>query len=232
MHSSLKDRKAATRKIERLLRGEYGEPHKEKAADPLDVLIRTILSQNTSGANSDRAFEELKKRFADWDTVRKASPRRIEAAIRIGGLAKTKSRRIKNILSQIQNSYGELSLAPFCGMEVKEAVAALLAFDGVGPKTAGCVLLFGFGMDVFPVDTHILRISKRLDLIPENVTLERAHVLWAEFIPDGLAYSLHLNLIAHGRKTCRPRNPGCGACCLNRICKWPVRGGRSDRARA
>jgi len=217
---NVKERKRAARRIERRLRKEYGEPRKKNVEDPLDILIRTILSQNTSDANSGRAFDGLKERFRDWDAARRASVRQLEQAIRVGGLAKIKSRRIKRILSQIHDDYGKMSLAPLCGMGSEEAATALLAFDGVGPKTVNCVLLFGFGMNVFPVDTHILRISKRLDLIPQGATLERAHTLWAEFLPDGLAYSLHLNLIMHGRRICHARTPKCESCCLGQICKW------------
>jgi len=79
-------------------------------------------------------------------------------------------------------------------------------------------------MDVFPVDTHILRISRRLGLIPGNTTLERAHEAWAELLPHGLAYSLHLNLIEHGRRTCRARSPRCAECCLKSICSYYLAG--------
>jgi endonuclease-3 len=197
--SDSKQKKNSIRKIERRLRKEYGVRQEREPTDPIDVLIQTILSQNTSDTNSHRAFEGLRRRFGDWNAVRLAPARRIEEAIHIGGLAKVKSHRIRMILSRIHDCFGELSLHSLCEMTPEEASALLEKFKGVGPKTVHCVLLFGCGMDVFPVDTHILRISKRLGLIPENTTLDRAHRLWAEFLPRGLAYSLHLNLIEHGR---------------------------------
>lgn len=214
------EKKKAIRRIERSLRKQYGKPSEKEAADPLDVLVRTILSQNTTDANSGRAFERLRERFGGWDAARRAPCRQIEEAIRVGGLAKVKARRIKKILSQIHESYGEMSLDSLRDMEPGEASAALSAFEGVGPKTVNCVLLFGCAMNVFPVDTHILRISRRLGLIPQNTSLENAHKLWAGFLPDGLAYSLHLNLIKHGRLTCTARRPKCPACCLRRTCKY------------
>jgi len=223
MNFDLKKKQKAVSRIVRLLRKEYGVPPERNAADPLDVLVRTILSQNTSDINSDRAFDELKKRFEDWNSVRLASRLQIEAAIRGGGLAKTKAQRIKEILSQIYNLYGRISLEPVCDMDPSEASSFLSAFKGVGPKTVNCVLLFGCGMDAFPVDTHILRISKRLGLIPQSTGLGLAHRLWAEFLPQGLAYSLHLNLIEHGRRTCRARNPQCFTCCLRHYCKYFLR---------
>ncbi len=213
-------KKKTVRTIELLLRKEYGPPPKRERTDPLAVLLQTILSQNTSDTNSHRAFERLQKRFDDWNAARLAPARQIENAIRVGGLARTKARRIKNILSRIHESQGRLSLRSLCRMKPERAAAALGGFKGVGPKTVNCVLLFGCGMNVFPVDTHILRVSKRLGLIPDNTSLEHAHKLWAELLPAGLAYPLHLNLIEHGRRTCHARRPRCPSCCLRHICRY------------
>jgi len=226
--TSLKEKRRLVRRIDKLLREQYGEPSRRAREDPLDVLVRTILSQNTSDVNSHRAFDTLKRRFPDWSAAMRAPARKIEQAIRIGGLARVKARRIKTILSQIHSGHGDLSLRPLRAMDVEQAAQALLAFSGVGPKTANCVLLFGCEMNAFPVDTHILRISKRLGLIPEKTTPERAHTLWPEFLPDGLAYSLHLNLIAHGRQKCRARNPMCPGCCLKSLCRSFDRLSRAD----
>jgi len=182
--------------------------------------VRTILSQNTSDRNSHRAFERLKARFTDWTAVLSAPTRQIEATIRVGGLAKTKARRIKAILSQIRRPCDNLSLDWLCAMNAQEAAKVLTGFKGVGPKTIRCVLLFACGMDVFPVDTHIFRVSRRLGLIPERATVKRAHELWDEFLPQGLAYSLHLGLIEHGRQTCFARRPRCPHCCLRGLCRY------------
>jgi endonuclease-3 len=217
----IKKNKRIARKIEQHLCTEYGIPQKREKVDPIDVLIRTILSQNTTDINSGRAFDRLQERFGGWDSVRCASRREIERAIRSGGLAKTKAQRIKRILTQIHKRYGSVSLRSVCDMKPHEASVLLSEFNGVGPKTVNCVLLFGCGMNAFPVDTHILRISKRLGLVPRNATLELAHGLWAEFLPQGLAYSLHLNLIRHGRQVCHVRNPRCSLCCLRRYCTYP-----------
>ncbi len=213
-----------------MLRSEYGCPLPPEPADPIDFLVRTVLSQNTNDLNSHRAYERLRQRFHDWESVRKAPAPEIQRAIRIGGLAKTKTLAIKRILIQIRNDYGALSLRSLCGMTFEDASAALAGFKGVGPKTINCVLLFGCGMNVFPVDTHILRLSKRLGIIPETATAGRAHELWATFLPKGLAYSLHLNLIEHGRRICHARTPLCTECCLRRICEYYISSCRSAKA--
>lgn len=217
--SDLRRNKRAVRTIERLLRRKYGSPRKERLADPLDVLIQTVLSQNTTDTNSHRAYQKLRQRFDGWESVRRAPAARIEEAIRSGGLANVKARRIKRILSKVKQLSGDLSLRILCELPPEDAERILRGFPGVGPKTINCVLLFGCEMDVFPVDTHILRVSKRIGLIPEKTSLERAHALWRGLFPRGLAYSLHLNLINHGRKTCRPRNPHCLDCCLRDLCR-------------
>jgi endonuclease III len=103
----------------------------------------------------------------------------------------------------------------------------LLSLKGVGLKTANCVLAFGCGRDAFPVDTHILRITKRLGLIPPEATAEKAHGLLAQVVPDGTAIPLHLNLIRYGRETCKARQPRCGRCLFPQLCTLPLeqRGG-------
>lgn len=219
MPLSVEEKRNLTREIYTLLFEEYGKPPKRKADDPIDVLIRTILSQNTSDTNSQRAFDGLKDRFTDWESTVSAPTKKIEQTIRIGGLANVKAKRIKEVLSRIHTEYGSLSLRPLRKMNVKDALEALLKYNGVGLKTANCVLLFGCEMNVFPVDTHILRISKRIGLIPNSASLDRAHDLWVRFLPEKLAYSLHLNLITHGRRICRPRDPRCRNCCLRPVCR-------------
>jgi endonuclease-3 len=218
--STREGKRKLARMMERRLRARYGLPIRPRSLDPVDVLIQTILSQNTSDTNSHRAFKNLRERFSQWDDVIAARPVEVENAIRTGGLAKIKAHRIKNILSSIKSDWKTVSLRFLCAMPPEQAKAVLFGFKGVGPKTANCVLLFGCAMDVFPVDTHILRISKRVGLIHESVSLERAHALWADFLPPGLAYPLHINLIEHGRETCRARNPRCRECCLRSLCPF------------
>jgi len=208
-------------KILKILRNFYSIKTWEKKYSPLDILIKTILSQNTSDRNSDRAFENLKEKFPDWDSVLKASDNEIEEAIKIGGLAKVKSKRIKEILNIIKlKNNGKLNLNFLSDYSVEEALNWLLSLKGVGEKTAACTLIFGFNKPVFPVDTHILRITKRLGLIDYNVSLSKAHNLLKDLIPEELYYESHLNLIEHGRKICNAKNPKCSICPINKLCNY------------
>jgi endonuclease-3 len=106
---------------------------------------------------------------------------------------------------------------------VEEARQFLTSLKGVGPKTAACVLLFSCQREVFPMDTHIFRIARRLGLLPEKISDEQAHELMKRLIPPGKNYSLHINLITHGRKICLPRIPKCEQCSLIEHCEYGLK---------
>ncbi|MBN2584020.1 MAG: endonuclease III [Planctomycetes bacterium] len=186
----------------------------------LDQLVATILSQNTNDTNSGEAFRRLKAALPTWPQVLDAPLRDIERAIRIGGLAPTKARRIKRVLRLVRERYGRLSLEFLRTAPLDEARGALASLPGVGPKTVGCVLMFGFNRPVLPVDTHVHRVSMRLGLIGEGTSAARAHELLQEQVPDRLVYAFHVLMIAHGRQTCRARRPSCRACVLSDRCPW------------
>jgi len=202
------------------LKTVYGVPQCEPDLDPLDVLIQTILSQSTTNVNSHRAFESLKQRFPDWESARRARVTSIETAIKSGGLARQKSIRIKRLLNEIHKRLGSLDLAFLATAPLEEAVEFLSSFKGVGPKTVACTLLFACNRPIFPIDTHIFRIARRLALIPEKCSDEEAHRLMTAMIPDGRFYEIHVNIIRHGRKVCRPQNPTCEQCCLVEYCRY------------
>ena len=204
----------------RLLIQLYGEPKRRGRRDALSQLIATILSQNTTDVNTDRAFANLRARFPTWEAVRDASPRTVVRAIRSAGLANTKAPRIQAILRQLTKERGVLSLNFLRAMPAAESKAYLLRLKGVGPKTASIVLLFTFAQPVFPVDTHIFRVTKRLGWIPPRTTREQAHEILAALAPPEIYYPLHLNLIAHGRAVCKARKPRCEACALRKVCEY------------
>jgi endonuclease-3 len=202
------------------LHAVYGMPELEKGLDPLDCLIETILSQSTTNINSQRAFESLKARFPTWEQARRARPHSIEVAIRSGGLAKQKSVIIKNILNEIYARLGSFDLSFLRHAPLDEARAFLASFKGVGPKTVACVLLFACHRPLFPIDTHIFRIARRLKLIPEKINDLTAHHFMEELIPESQYYEAHINLIRHGRRICRPQNPLCEQCVLIEYCHY------------
>jgi endonuclease-3 len=202
------------------LRAVYGMPQLEPGLDPLDVLIQTILSQSTTNINSHRAFENLKRRFPTWEQARRARVSSIEAAIRCGGLSRQKSVRIKKLLNEIHKRRGSLDLSFLCSVPIDQARQFLYSFSGVGPKTVACTLLFACRRPVFPIDTHIFRIARRLGLLPQRCSDEQAHSLMEAILPKDRYYEVHVNLIRHGRRICRPQNPLCDDCCLIDYCQY------------
>ena len=202
------------------LKAAFGVPKPQRGLDPLDVLIETILSQSTTNANSDRAFANLKRRFPTWDRAMRAQVSSIESAIKSGGLARQKSARIKELLVEINRRRGSLDLAFLKTAPLDEAKEFLSSLKGVGPKTVACTLLFSCNRPVFPIDTHIFRIARRLELIPERCSDEEAHRLMGEMIPKKRYFEAHINLIRLGRQVCRPTNPRCEQCCLLDYCEY------------
>jgi endonuclease-3 len=199
----------------------HGIPAPKKYPRVLDALVETILSQNTSDSNSHRAYLSLRKHFPGWRAAAAARPRAIEAAIRTGGLAQIKSLRISKLLNLIARERGLISLEYLKKLSPERAYHKLLSYDGVGPKTAACTLLFGAGMPVFPVDTHVYRVCQRLGWAAPKESAENFQERIGAFIPPVQVFNLHVNLITHGRQTCHPRRPDCGRCCLNIQCKYP-----------
>jgi endonuclease-3 len=201
------------------LRRRYGPRRWPGGDDPVDELVATILSQNTSAANSSAGYKRLKRRFRSWQSAADAPVEEVERCIRVSGLSQIKAPRIQAILRQVRAERGRIDLGFLAEMAPEQAYRALVRFDGVGPKTALCVLLFALGVPVFPVDTHIFRIARRLGVLPARVPAGRAHEALAPLIAPGDRYAMHVLLIAHGRNVCRAQRPRCDECNLADICK-------------
>jgi endonuclease III len=186
--------------------------------DGVSVLVDTILSQNTSNANSDAGYRQLRRRFRSWKQVADAAVEEVERHIRVSGLSRIKAPRIQSILRQIRDDRGKIDLQFLNDMDEQSAYDYLRRFAGVGPKTAHCTLLFAFGKPLFPVDTHIERIAKRLALVDRKANAEKVSEILKPLIAPEDRYEMHVLLIEHGRKTCHARNPKCDQCPLLRIC--------------
>ena len=208
----------AIEEVLELLEQEYGPRKWQPNSDPIDVLIGTILSQNTSDANSGRAFASLKASFDSWEDVALAPAEHIARLIQSGGLHQIKAVRIKQVLEQIEKEQGRISLDFLKSKTMAEAEDYLMSLPGVGHKTARCVLLFSLGKPSLPVDTHIFRVAKRLGLINSKVSIEKAHSLLQEQIPPSKVYQFHILMIEHGRRVCHARQPRCDRCILRSIC--------------
>jgi endonuclease-3 len=209
----------ASKVAERLLT-RYGEPEWRNPLPALDELVSTILSQNTNDQNRDKAFFALVDKFDTWEEVRVAPEADVIECIRPAGLGNQKGPRIQKVLNDIVAERGKLDLEFLKEMGVEEARNWLTHFNGVGPKTAAIVLCFSLGMPAFPVDTHIYRVSGRLGLRPEKISVEDAHPLLEALFAKDQYFQAHLNIIRLGREVCQARKPRCPDCALVDICEY------------
>src|SRR3954452_10606092 len=191
---ALRDTKPVPYIIQNLER-TYGVPQDRETSDPLDMLVKIILSQATSDTNSARTFAALKKRYPTWEKAANARTSTLAATIREGGLSNQKAAVIKELLLQIREQHGTFELGFLHELSVEAARDYLSGFRGIGPKTVACTLLFACGHDIFPLDTHIFRVLRSVGLIPLRGSDAEAHRIMDSIVPKGKFYSFHVNLI-------------------------------------
>jgi endonuclease-3 len=208
--------------IERILDVTYGPRVLRKSGDPISELVGTILSQNTSDVNTARSMAKLREEFPTWEEVRTAPVDEIIDAIRSGGLANRKAPRIQAVIDTVIERRGDTDLTFLADMPLDEAKQWLTSMNGVGPKTAACVLLFSLGQPAMPVDTHVHRVMNRLGVVPPRTSPEKTQLVLEELIgsePDRV-YAVHVETISHGREICKALRPKCHICPLRELCDY------------
>ena len=189
--------------------GDWRVPYlRNHAEDPFQVLIGTILSQRTRDANTDRASALLFARYPDAQSLARARPSDVEPLIRATGYYRTKARAICATAREI--------LRRFDGTVPKD-LESLLTLPGVGPKTANCVIVFGYGEPAVPVDTHVHRISNRLGVVRTR-TPEQTESALRRVVPQRFWIPLNPLLVQHGQNLCRPNRPKCPECPILEVC--------------
>lgn len=189
----------------------------------IESLIGTILSQATSAQNSTAAKRSLDEKFGrnDFAAIVEAPRADVMEAIKCGGLANKKAKTIRDVIKAIKEKHGDYSLQHLMSEDFTDddIMAELVSYDGVGPKTASCVLLFCLGRDSFAVDTHVYRLSKLLGWVPEKAdrVLAQAHLDLR--VPNELKYGLHVLFVQHGRVCTGCKNSGKGNCVLKTYLK-------------
>jgi endonuclease III len=210
-------------------RGDWRVPYlRDHAEDPFQVLIGTILSQRTRDEATDRASKRLFARFPDPRSLAGAKPREIVPLIRACGFYHVKARVLPACAQAILERFGGV---------VPRDLESLLSLPGVGPKTANCVLVFGYGIPAVPVDTHVHRIANRLGVVRTSAP-EATELALRRAVPERFWIPLNPLLVQHGQNLCRPIGPRCELCPIWSWCATGValREGRTppreeDRAR-
>ncbi len=162
----------------------------------------------------------MRAKFPTWEAVREGDTDEVIEAVRVAGLANQKGPRIQKVLDDITAERGSLDLSFLKDMPLEEARDWLTKFRGVGPKTAAIVLCFSLNRPAFPVDTHVYRVTGRIGLRPQKISVEQAHPYLEGVFPPETYYAAHLNIIRLGREVCAARKPNCPACPARELCDF------------
>ena len=208
---------------------EYGPPAPPRKWEPIGELVYTVLSQHTADINSVPAYERLIGALPTWDQIADAPIEEVIEPIKRGGLAQIKGPRIQAILREIKARTGGYELSFLGKMPLSEAKAWLRALPGVGPKTAGCVLLFSLDMPAMVVDTHVYRVALRLGFYDKSVNPDKSHDLLESILIPGEVLPFHMHLIQHGRRVCKAIHPLCEGCALEEKCPASLLKGTSGK---
>lgn len=195
----------------------YRSPRHGNPTDPLDVLIYIIISNRTAPLVARRVYEEARVAFPNWKTVLEREEGALEDVLTPAGLANKRGQYVRALLRQLQADFGQVTLSPLEEMADLEAERYLCGLPGVSRKVAKCVLLYGLGRPVLPVDVHVHRIAKRLGW-HRHRRADQSHDTLEAVVPPELRYGFHVNCVALGRELCRPRNPKCVDCPLKSEC--------------
>ncbi|WP_242693367.1 endonuclease III domain-containing protein [Sabulibacter ruber] len=185
-------------------------------------LISTMLSHRTTHANEEKAYFQMLEKFPAWEEVMAAPVEELTQALAPAEFPGAKAVNIQKALRIIQQEHPDFSLEFLRDLDVPQAMEWLMALPGVGLKTATLVLLFNFHKPVFPVDTHVHRISQRVGLIGSTVTHDKAHKILLDMLPKdaSVLYNLHRHMLKHGQRICTWRNPKCEVCVLQDLCNY------------
>ena len=175
------------------------------------LLIAVVLSAQTTDKSVNKVTKVLFKQYPDCYSLAKADINDVISIIKNIGLYQTKAKNILSIADQIFNQYG--------GVLPKE-FDKLTSLKGVGRKTANVVLAELYGYKGFGVDTHVNRVSKRLNIADENDSVETVENKLCQLFDSNYWHRLHHLFIFFGRYKCKSRNPECNDCPFTNICNY------------
>lgn len=203
--------KARTKKIVEILKETYPDAKCELNYEtPLQLLVATVLSAQTTDKKVNEVTKELFKDYPDLDAFLKITNDELEERIKKIGLYRNKSKNLILMFRQIKENFNG---------EVPKTMEGITSLAGAGRKTANVVLSNAFGIPSIAVDTHVFRVSNRLGLAKSNNVLEVEKQLQKELVKREWTLMHHL-LIFHGRRCCVARKPKCEECPLSHICNY------------
>jgi endonuclease III len=220
---------ATLEKADQLLDARYSTPDLGNLPDPTDELFYILLSNKSDPSRYGDIFRKLREHLGSWDRLRHVDGGELALLLAPLGLADQRSARFVEIANTLYQVLGSVSLEPLREWSVPDALTFLATLPGAGEKSARCVLMYSLGADVFPIDSHVMRVSVRLGLVPSKWSLAKAQQRFDAWLPPGTSHRLHVNMVAHGRSLCRPTNPKCSDCPLTSFC--PKKGVPKPRRR-
>lgn len=222
----LDDGISCLREVARILAVLYGTPNLGNKQDPTDELVYIILARHTREGAYQQAFESLKKRFPKWDDLLDAPRKEVEKLVHSGGLSSKKTTALYAALGRLRDTFGRCTFEPARAWSDEKLEAFLCSLPEIQRKSAFCIMMYSFGRQVFPADTHVGRVLSRLGpyrelgLSLESLDHKKLQRELVDLIPPPLRYSLHVNLVMHGRSVCRSVRPLCGECELRNFCQY------------
>ena len=207
-------------RVAAVLAREYGTPDLGNLPDAVDEAVYILLTYQTNVPRARQVWSDLKATFAGWDAVLAAGIEDLEAVLKPAGFQRSRARAIRRLLEAVRVRFGRISLDYLAEMPDAEAEAALRDLPGLDIKGARCVLLYALGRRVLPVDSNTFRFMQRYGVLRRHVRFRRkdVHDGIQQLVPPSCRYTLHVNLVVHGQRTCLPRGPRCGQCILRRSC--------------
>ena len=213
---------ASVQEVARILAGRFGDFDHYNRKNPLEELLFIVCSTKTDEKKYLDTYKSLRRRFPRFDQLAIAPVAEIAESLKGGGLYNQKALVVKRIMDKLTLMFGRPTLAPLKHMGDTEAEDILLSLPGVGKKTARCILMYSFGREVYPVDTHCWRIAIRLGWIVPSCSNGRCYPKDMDYlqdrIPPSLRYTLHVNMLPLGREICTVREPKCDVCPITHLC--------------
>jgi DNA (cytosine-5)-methyltransferase 1 len=216
---------AQLREVARILAAIHGTPDLGNKKDPVDELVYIVLSRKTREDAYQSSFERIKASFSSWDELLKSPRRKVAALIRSGGLSGRKCDSLYGCLSRLVQEFGHCTLDPAKSWSDERLLEFLCSLPEISLKSAYCIMMYAFGRKVFPVDTHVGRVLGRLGPYREfgfellGLDHKELQAILADLVPPDLRYSLHVNLVAHGRTACPAASPACETCEIRKFCR-------------